>query len=950
MVQLKRNKLKINLKNIALFVAIFFFVLSTTISFQYANEDVETIVIGYEPNYGIIDDINSIDHKGYGYELLLEMENYTDYNFEFLPYDFDEGISALENGDIDVFGPVSYTNERAEIFNYIETVFIKEQVILAAKKDRSIEYHYNDPSSIANKSISIYSDVTLNDYLIDYVEKNQIEVNYLESRDPDVYYYRDDADLYLVSSLNSTLDYQTVLNLGSTELYLITNGDNETLAKELNSALENVVNNTPNLTSQLNLKYYEDNDLNYRPLSKEESEALNSSTLKVGFYEENYPYHYLTEDNTPIGIEINLINYLSIKYGFEIEISAIEDVNRDDYDIILNQYNNDLTGYMTSSTYMNRTMMLISEEQELNGKMNIGYINSPGLSPSEINENYKDEMSIAFGSIDELMQAYTNNEISAMLVTDIEAYYLIRTYRLDEMVLNGTPITRSLKIYLNEDMDLELSKAINVMLNNLDNSVVEEFIAYETNNILNDVRIENLIADFRTEIIILILALISIMLIIAYVFQVHKKRQIIYLSNHDNLTNLLSVQYFRTRSLDMLKDAKSYDYELISCDIDNFRIINNIYGYEKGTEIIETFGKILKANYNGKKGIACRVVGDNFLILRKSENSELLKDIFEKQLIEEIKLIIGKGYKLTLSVGIYPIYDIKEPLNDLIDRANMARIEGKTSHKSTYIHFDRKMQIAFDKHNEIVYRMEDALLKREFYVLYQPKIDLRTLKVIGAEALVRWKTESNKLFFPGDFIPVFEANGFTVELDLYVFEEVCSFMKKNRNKYNIPLISVNLSAKTVEVEKIEERLEEIAKKYGIQANEIEIEVTESSLTSESELISLKVMLIKRAGFKISMDDFGAGQSSLNRLNSIDVDVIKLDKAFLENNIKEGKGNVILESVILMVKKLNMKVVCEGVETVEQMKVLQSFDCDIAQGYYFNKPLSENDFIKLLENK
>ncbi len=264
--------------------------------------------------------------------------------------------------------------------------------------------------------------------------------------------------------------------------------------------------------------------------------------------------------------------------------------------------------------------------------------------------------------------------------------------------------------------------------------------------------------------------------------------------------------------------------------------------------------------------------------------------------------------------------------------------------------FDDKMQKIYENKLNITYRMKDAINNREFSVFYQPKIDFRCMCICGAEALVRWFPKEGKPIFPDEFIPVFEQNGFILTLDLYVLDEVCRYFLQNEKILNIPKISVNLSAYSILAEDVIERITEIVEIHDIDPKKLEFELTESAVESDIGLFLQRVKELKSLGFTVSIDDFGAGLSSLNRLCAVEADVLKLDKEFFSLKFAGDKSKAVVASVVDMAKRIDMLVVAEGVETAEQALWLQKLNCDYAQGYYFASPMDKVAFSALLQSQ
>lgn len=243
--------------------------------------------------------------------------------------------------------------------------------------------------------------------------------------------------------------------------------------------------------------------------------------------------------------------------------------------------------------------------------------------------------------------------------------------------------------------------------------------------------------------------------------------------------------------------------------------------------------------------------------------------------------------------------------------------------------------------------MKKALKNNEFIVYYQPKVHAETEKICGAEALVRWK-RNDKIIMPNVFIPIFERNKFILKLDLYIFERVCKDMKEWKEKYGIDIaVSINVSRKHFVEKHFINSYVKIAAEYGIDTQKLDLEITESA-TIDSKIHIVEIMEeIKKARFLISIDDFGTGYSSLNILHDMPIDMLKIDKSFVN---KIGIKDNIIEDILNIAKKFNLKTIAEGVETKEQKEYLTKKGCDILQGYYYFKPLSKDEFEKLINKK
>lgn len=418
----------------------------------------------------------------------------------------------------------------------------------------------------------------------------------------------------------------------------------------------------------------------------------------------------------------------------------------------------------------------------------------------------------------------------------------------------------------------------------------------------------------------------------------------------DTLTGIPSLTKFKIQANNILNNIKGSNnkYALFYMDIDKFKYINDTFGYVRGDDVLKTFAMVLYESVRDDE-IFCRANDDRFLAIIKYETEEDLKQrlINGNRKIEKMQKLFFSDMKLTIICGIYNIRQNEKDLNSIIDKANIARKTIKGSHKNSFAIYNKEINEQTVKEKMIEGRMEYALKHEEFLVYLQPKFDLLSNKVCGAEALVRWKQKNGKMIYPDDFIPIFEKNGFIVNIDLYIYEKIFKKVKEWIDKgIEVVPISLNVSrAHTKNLDFIKKVLN-LVDIYNIPVNTIEFELTESIFSTDLNYLNDFIQKIRKNGFKVSIDDFGSAYSSLNLLKEIEVDIIKLDKAFLSNveDFKNSyKDKVIIESIIKMAKELNLKVVCEGIETEEQKELLKNMGCEVGQGYIFSKPISIYEF-------
>lgn len=417
-----------------------------------------------------------------------------------------------------------------------------------------------------------------------------------------------------------------------------------------------------------------------------------------------------------------------------------------------------------------------------------------------------------------------------------------------------------------------------------------------------------------------------------------------HLKNFDPLTGISTLYKFKKDARTLLHFNQK-KYALIYSDITNFKYVNDTYGYRTGDKILYDLAFMVNRDVPADSLFA-RVSADNFVCLIPFNDEQKLAnkvmDFSQKfSQIQKEKNII---FNLVLITGIYVLESGCEDISTAIDKANIARKHIKESSNTACQFYNESMSQKIKKEVEITNCMEDALKNKEFVVYLQPKIGLENDTLAGAEALIRWEREKGTLIPPDEFIPLFEKNGFIVQLDFYVYEEVC---KKLRfwmdNNISVVPISVNVSRVHLNNETFVEKLLELVEKYQIPPNLLELEITESIFLDNTEVALTIMKHLRSLGFCVSIDDFGAGYSSLNLLKDMSSDVLKLDKEFFSHGEMQKEEQIIVSSIINMAKQLNMKVLSEGIETKMQCEFLKEISCDMVQGYFYAKPMPIKEF-------
>lgn len=436
--------------------------------------------------------------------------------------------------------------------------------------------------------------------------------------------------------------------------------------------------------------------------------------------------------------------------------------------------------------------------------------------------------------------------------------------------------------------------------------------------------------------------LFGILIIFGVFMRQRENAKKIYYINHDELTGLLQRPAFLKRVEQILKEHPDKKFNVIASDIKNFKVVNGIYGNQTGNEVLKYLaGKYLELNPHG---ICSRYGGDQFICL--VEMSDVEKD-YEQIEVRAIKITDGAPVpNLNIKYGFYGNIDRKLPATLICDRALLAARSILNDYNSIVSNYDGAISKSNLRKQMLESSFLTALENKNFKIWYQPKFDSFTEELIGSEALVRWVRTDGNIVSPADFIPVFEEDGLIYNLDLYVFREVCEKIKlwRETGKTVLP-VSINVSRMTLQRSGVAQQYKKIVEEYGVSFDDVPLEITESA-TSNARKIQELTEEFRNLGFKIHMDDFGSGFSSLGNLNLMNFDEIKLDKSLIDFIGTPG-GDELLRHTVELAQFKGIMTIAEGVETKTQLEFLKKLKCNHIQGYYFSAPLPYEQFLEFL---
>lgn len=424
-----------------------------------------------------------------------------------------------------------------------------------------------------------------------------------------------------------------------------------------------------------------------------------------------------------------------------------------------------------------------------------------------------------------------------------------------------------------------------------------------------------------------------------------------HLAYYDSTTNLPNRTLFEQSLAEKLYNNEDVLFSVLFLDIDRFKYLNETFDHKTGDELLKEISKRLGKKF--PKQLIARVGGDEFALLFQHNQLKEIDLCITKvqQCFQENFKILEYELHITTSIGISTFPQDGRHANEILRNAHNALYRAKEKGKGSVQYYSPQIDIETNKVFFLEHELYKAFEEKQFFLTYQPRINVKTGKIAGAEALIRWRNKEGELINPIEFIPLAEEIGLIIPISEWALREVCMQNKRWQDKgyFHIP-ISVNLSTQHFLEKNVVQTIKRILEDTGLEAKYLEIEVTENILIQNTEVMLSVLKELRELGVQIALDDFGTGYCSLSYLKNISMDIVKIDRTFISNIPGDTIDTAIVNSVIHLAKLLQKKVVAEGVETAEQMRFLFEKNCDEVQGYLFSKPLTVPQFEKIIEKE
>lgn len=869
-----------------------------------------------------------------------------------------DGINALNNGQLDFLCMVPKSNILASQLDYSSEPVAKGFLALFTLSENDI--YFEDFKKFNGIKIALLNNSYFEDYLKDYSSLHGFtyEPVYFNTTDEMMSaVHTKTVNAVLTPTTCSPDSMRIIGKCGEFNYYFAVGKGNGKMLDILNNSLSVLKQNHPFYLSETFEKSFLIPYRNTVALTDDDYlAAKRQEELRVLVPTDNYPMSYYDISARDYkGLYVEILKQISRNTGLKIKYipddqpdMTLNSIEMGRADVILSV--SDSTEGLVKATepYTHISYLPVAYKDTVifeDSSLNIGILSSDKWITGYLENTHPQWTITEYSSINALLRAAERKKISAALLSTPD-------------MQTKTSLIAHPKLSIVNDFSISIPVSLGVssltchysVVNLLNKTIASVAVPQsELENkvyTLSHTYVPNFMEMLYANKLWLFLALLvfAVIILIVKLREIHFRR----IALTDPLTLIPNKRCFYESVQKAIDKNPLRPYLLCTLDAKNFKLVNDRFGRLIGDQTLCSIAKEIKALF-GNNSIYARAQGDSFLIFTEDtpESRERMASISELS----VHIHNSSHYHVLLKAGICPIecFDPEIGLDNYIDRAVIAKVHSPARNEHSVTYFTKDMEIRLDMQNSIEVEMDKALENGEFIVYYQPKYELSTNNIIGAEALVRWK-KGDEIISPGLFIPLFEKNGFIVELDFYIYEQVMKMLQTRiHNKKNIVPISMNVSRCHLSDINFVERLEALVGKYQIPKKYIEMEITESIFNEEDSSALALIRSMKEHGFTISMDDFGSGYSSLNLLREVPIDTLKIDKVFIDNAHNSPRGRVIVEAIISMASKINIKTICEGVETCMQRDFLKQAGCDMVQGFLYSKPLPPDDFEKLLNS-
>lgn len=972
---MKNRSKSICLKRITTFPILFVLIMAFACPIMtYAKNTQKTVRVGwYESPLNAVDELGR--RSGYAYEYQQKIAAYTGWTYEYVNGSWSELMEMLEAGKIDLLSDVSYTEDRAKKVLFSTIPMGDEEYYIFVAPDNT-EISKNDYSTLDGKTVGVNKASVQADLYKSWAAAHDVKTNLVDLTSN----YEDsvrmltegELDAYIsLDAYSAFSDAVPLFKIGSSDFYFSVSKNRPDILSELDTAMNKIQDENRYYGQQLIEKYAGTSSSNLYLNSEEDAWLSSHGTIRIGYQDNHMAFCAADKDSGQITgalkdyleyaadciknthLEFEAIAYPTVSDAMTAmkngEIDCMFPANFTDHDAEAQDI------VITSPIISTEIYAIIrfSDQKAFARKENVTVAVNDG-NPNYnafLLDNFPGWKAAYFPDTSECLRAVATGKADCILISNYRynnIAKLCEKYRLINFTTGASMSYSFATEKGNTELYSILAKITNVVPDSTIHAALSYYSAEDAKKTFADFVMDNLPISIA---FILILALAFLALLILS-YRAEKKavseQRLISATETDNLTGLYNRDFFFEYANQMYAEHPEKPMDAIVLDIEQFHSLTEINGHDFGEQTLRGLSKDILEFSQKTGGIAGRFETDQFdIYCQHLDDYDAVYDRFQNTLDN---LTSHSGIKLRM--GVTPWQKTLEPIK-MLDSARIACNMARNHYNRHLVVFNEKVHEREVFRQHLLNDLHHAVKNKEFEVYYQPQYDIQTElpRLSGSEALVRWNHPVFGVIMPSDFIPILEKEGQISILDKYVWTESIKQVAEWRKKYGITVpVSINLSRVDFFDTAIISTLNNLLAENGLDCSAVNLEVTESAYADNENQVMQVLEELKKNGYNIEMDDFGAGYSSLGMLSSMPIDMLKMDSSFIKHVETDEKSVKLVELIIDIAKNLKVPVIAEGVETEYQLQLLKKLGCSFVQGYYFSRPLPIQEFETMIVKK
>ena len=941
-------------------------------------------------------------YYGFGIEYMEHLSQYGQFICNFVPMTLEEANTRISDGRIDLIPGHRKSSEREMQMLFTDLPMNIDANVLCCRADDN-RFAYSDFSAYDGMTVGIMAGSSLLDDL-EAAEKEygiQMDIRtYPDDRSCHNALMNSEVDALMIGAFRLTPDVKVLARLSASPLYIACNASQTALLERINRAQGELWASEPMYSANLWQKYYSDISDSVSLSTNEQAYLTEHPVLQVGLLA-NVP---VLSDNSKVNATGAFRDWFEQTYsqtGFSFEFTSVptyEDLvaglTDKTFDVIFpvsvpQSKAGETPGLLLLDAGFPDSLVAVSRaNSNVNGLIGEKLVlcRDDRAIRSYYSAFASDENLTAVPQATAALDKVRYGEASVAIVDSAAALYLMEMPQYENLeIIPGYDTRTLLSAAVRSRADPRLQSVMNKYTVSLTSEATNNIVLTAASKNPYQDSVSDIIYRYRLPLIIIVLLLLALFgfLIMLNVRQrtynrvqqenaealelarkarqeaeaeytrlsvqqeadVMLKQRLRFQAAHDELTGIYNMNGFKEAVATVLGSNPDRDFMIVRLDITRFKIFNDLFGIDAGNRLLRAVAQELDIRCNATSSAYARLTGDHFVLCLAQDS--ITPDELEKQ-IQDWLHYYSPDYELQECIGIYPITDREMDISLMCDRALLAQESVKDVYPPRVGIYDEGLRDRVLEEQWITASMRAALANHEFLPYFQPQYRISTGELIGAEVLSRWNNRDRGMIRPDHFIPIFEKNGFITEMDTYIWNQACRWLQQ-RKAQGLPLIPLSINISRVDIINLDlvTFLPALVKRYGLEPKDLRLEITESVFIAQRELMISTLCALRDEGFYIELDDFGTGYTSINILRDLPLDMIKLDMSFLTGADQFDRSVQITGAVIRLARGISMDVIAEGVETKAQLDFLSDIGCDLAQGYYYARPLPAAGFESII---